>query len=238
MAGGIKYIGESSVTAAKYSLESDSKVKSVTIEGKSRDDTELKADMVLAATWVKARIDIVPKDIRKEEKHVEVNRFMQTVNPDIYAGGDIASVLNLYLGYSTSLSHWSVARDMGRLAALNMLGLGHGYSFVPFFWTDMFGSAQFVGSVFDWSEHFTEMDDEPDPTKASKATFFFRGAYTSGVALINLPGAAARLRFAFQRNLLPTKSEVISRAVKLKDILARVEATKGVCCRHACGCQG
>jgi len=236
--GGIKYIGDASLTEVKHDCENNMRMKSVTIEGKERYRAELEADMVLVATGVKARTNIVPKTLRDQNDRVGVNRFMQTEDPDIYAGGDIASAHNPYLGYNTSLSHWSVARDMGRLAALNMLGLGHGYSFVPFFWTDMFGSAQLVGSVFDWSEHFTEMDDEPDPTKASKATFFFRGAYTSGVALINLPGAAARLRFAFQRNLLPTKSEVISRAVKLKDILARVEATKGVCCRHACGCQG
>ena len=93
-----------------------------------------------------------------------------------------------------------------------------------------------MGCSYASDDNFTEMDDEPDPAKASKATFFFNRAYMCGVALINHPGAAARLRFAFQRGLLPTKSEVVSRTVKLKDILARVEATKGDCCKHACVC--
>jgi len=207
------------------------------IDQKGRNTT-LKADMLFVAAGSINNIDLLPKHLITQDDKVEVNQFMQTANPDIYAGGDIARFYNPYIDYCSSMRRWSMARDMGRLAALNMLGLGHGYGFVPFYWTDMFGSAQLVGCSFASDDNFTEMDDEPDPAKASKATFFFKRAYMCGVALINHPGAAARLRFAFQRGLLPTKSEVISRTVKLKDILARVEATKGVHCRQACGCQG
>lgn len=119
---------------------SSQELEYVEIDQKGRNTT-LKADMLFVAAGSINNIDLLPKHLRTQDDKIEVNQFMQTANPDIYAGGDIARFYNPYIDYCSSMRRWSMARDMGRLAALNMLGLGHGYGFVPFYWTDMFGSA-------------------------------------------------------------------------------------------------
>jgi len=229
--GGIRVLAGTKTTAINQIA---GKVDSVTVNVAGKEE-KLKADLVLLAMGARIRTDVVPKGLLAEDGSVRVDQFMQTGNPDIYAGGDIASFYNPYLEATNRIEHWSVAQDMGRLAALNMLGVGHGFNFVPFFWTNLFGNVQFVGSAYGSDGNFTEKNDETDPSKASKATYFFKGTRLTGMALINRYGAAPRLRFAFQRGLLPSKSEVVSGAVKLSDILARVEATNGGCCRQGCG---
>ena len=206
------------------------KVDSVTVNIAGKEE-KLKADLVLLAMGARIRTETIPKGLLVEDGSVRVNQFMQTVDPDIYAGGDIASFYNPHIEALNRIEHWSVAQDMGRLAAFNMLGVGHGYNYVPFFWTNLFGNVQFVGSAYGSDGNFTEKNEESDPSKAAKATYFFKGTRLTGLALINRYGAAPRLRFAFQRGLLPSKAQVTSGAVKLNDILARVEATKGGHCK-------
>lgn len=213
--------------------QTNGRVDSVTVSVGGKEE-RLKADVVLLATGAKARTEAFPREMLLEDGSVRVNQFMQTSDPDIYAGGDIATFYNPYLEHANRIEHWAVAQDMGRLAALNMIGRGHTYNYVPFFWTNQFGNVTFLGSSSPSDSSFTEKNEESDPAKATKATYFFLGPRVIGLALIGR-FVAPRMRFAFERGLLPSKAQIVSGAVKLDDILARVEATRGGACGLGCG---
>lgn len=209
-------------------------MESVTVAVKGAEQTVL-ADTVLLATGAQIRTNIVPKDLLESDGSIKVNAFLQSSNPNIYAAGDIATYFDVYSEAYARIEHWVVAQNMGRLAALNMLGIGHPYAYVPFFWTNMFGNVQFVGNSQGSDSYFSEKSSDTDLTKKAQATFFFKGERTVAVCLINRYGAAPRVRFAFERGLMPTKTALVGGAVNLDSIIRRVHETAGGCCRQGCG---
>ena len=60
---------------------------------------------------------------------------------DVYAAGDIARFPLPLIGDSTSIGHWQLAHNHGRVAARNMLGEEEAFSSIPFFWTVMCGKS-------------------------------------------------------------------------------------------------
>ena len=220
-------------TVAKAINQSSGAVESVTV---SRSGTEerLSADVVLMATGAQMRTSVVPAQLLSADGSVHVNPFLQSTDPDVYVGGDIATVLSVYTEAAQRIEHWSVAQDMGRVAALNMVGVGRPFTHVPFFWSNMFANVQFVGSSHGSDSYYTEKTTDEDVNKTAQATFFFKGERTVAVALINRYGAAPRLRFAVERGLMPAKSEVVKEGVKLADVLKRVEETGKCCGGRAC----
>ncbi|KAK6641532.1 hypothetical protein RUM44_013244 [Polyplax serrata] len=70
---------------------------------------------------------------------IEVNEFLQTDIPDVYAGGDIAKAP--VLGQKASIGHWGLANYHGHIAAFNMLGKNKRLQTIPFFWTMLFGKS-------------------------------------------------------------------------------------------------
>lgn len=80
---------------------------------------------------------------------VVTNEFLQTSVPNIYAGGDVASVKNLLTEAYESTTLWADAGMQGMFAASNMAGRERSYpGIVPITTTEIFGSKlAFVGDV-------------------------------------------------------------------------------------------
>ena len=53
---------------------------------------------------------------------IEVNRYMQTNLPDVYAAGDVAKGYNFLTKDNMVIAIWPVARKMGYFAGLSMVG--------------------------------------------------------------------------------------------------------------------
>ncbi|MCB2228423.1 MAG: FAD-dependent oxidoreductase [Desulfarculaceae bacterium] len=69
-----------------------------------------------------------------ENGGIQVNEFMQTSDPDVYAGGDCVSVTNLVSGQPIYLPAGSLANRQGRVIASNVCG----------------GAAKFPGAAGSW----------------------------------------------------------------------------------------
>lgn len=166
------------------------RVVSVTIPLQAKDevktvDAEIKADLVLIAAGGQIQTSYIPPQLLNSDGSVRVNSQLQTLNPDLYAAGDIASFPSLLSESRERLEHWQVAQQQGKIAAKNMLGKGISYSEAPFFWTNQFINAQFVGygSGHDWT--FSESKGEETPMKTSRITYFFKDSRCIGAAALN-----------------------------------------------------
>ena len=72
-------------------------------------------------------------------------------SPGVYAAGDVARVVNRWLGDSPRIEHWTNAVEQGVHAAENALagsGASTSFSSVPYFWSDQYDrKIQFIGSA-------------------------------------------------------------------------------------------
>jgi apoptosis-inducing factor 3 len=233
---GIKIISDQQILKFEGENNSINKVlieETVPFSG-SKKITEITADLVLLTTGSKVCTSFVPSELLTVDGAVKVNSHLQTANTDIYAAGDIAEFPSLLTEQRERVEAWGVAQQQGRVAALNMLGRGQNYLDVPFFWSSQFANATFAGfnRAHDWT--YTESSGEEMPEKTRRITYFFRGERCVGVAAINSPGAAQRMKIALQRGLMPTRKELASGKAGFESILEKVKNSSpclGNCCR-------
>ncbi|MFP4416948.1 MAG: NAD(P)/FAD-dependent oxidoreductase, partial [Chitinispirillaceae bacterium] len=67
-----------------------------------------------------------------------VNEQLQTSHPDIYAAGDNALFPYQALGRHKRVEHWDNAIKQGALAGKNMAGAHQEYTYMPYFFSDLF----------------------------------------------------------------------------------------------------
>lgn len=96
-------------SAAKTVMDENRRITSVFLS----DGTEIPCDLVIVAAGVRAAIECVQGTSVKAERFIEVNEYMQTSDPDIYAAGDAAGLSGI----------WPNARKQGQIAAYNMCGI-------------------------------------------------------------------------------------------------------------------
>jgi NADPH-dependent 2,4-dienoyl-CoA reductase/sulfur reductase-like enzyme len=110
----------------------------------------LPADFAVVGVGVRPATDFLKgSGLAMEEKDgsVLVNSGLQTSDPNIFAGGDIAR-FDMGGGNRARIEHWRLAQQHGMIAARNMLkdGADDVSHHVPFFWTTQVGiSLRYVG---------------------------------------------------------------------------------------------
>lgn len=87
------------------------------------DGATIAADMLVAATGVKANMDFVQGTGIHTDQGILINRQMQTNITDIYAAGDVAQGLDFSTGEYSVQAIQPTASDHGQVAAKNMFGL-------------------------------------------------------------------------------------------------------------------
>lgn len=107
------------------------------------DGTILKADLCIMGVGSSLNTEFLEGsgiEIRPDDRSVEVNEYLETNVPNIYAGGDIAHApVWSYDNKKATIGHYPLAQYHGRIAALNMLNKKTEMRAVPYFWTMLFG---------------------------------------------------------------------------------------------------
>ncbi len=86
------------------------------------EDEEVPADIVLVATGVRANTDLAKKAGLEVNRGIVVNEHLQTSDPDIYAIGDCAEVVDAVTGRRTLSQLGTSAVRMAKVAAEHIAG--------------------------------------------------------------------------------------------------------------------
>jgi NAD(P)H-nitrite reductase large subunit len=95
----------------------------------TKDGQLIACDMVAAAVGVQPRLELAQGAGLETGRGIFVDEYLRTSQPDIYAAGDAAEVLDPTTGRRGIDSLWSVANAQGRIAGANMTG--NSRSFAP-----------------------------------------------------------------------------------------------------------
>lgn len=116
---------------------------------------ELEADAVIIGAGVSPEVTLARGAglALGESGGIRVSPQLETSTPGVFAAGDVAEYESVILGgRRIRVEHWDVAFNQGKLAALNMLGRGHDYDVVPYFFSDLsdWAAIEYVGPASDW----------------------------------------------------------------------------------------
>jgi 3-phenylpropionate/trans-cinnamate dioxygenase ferredoxin reductase subunit len=105
---------------------------------------QLDTGEVVAADVVVVGIGAVPNVALAEAaglavaNGIVVDASFRTLDPDVYAVGDVASVFHPVLGHPLRIEHWANAEKAGREAGRSLAGAAVSYDEIPYFYTDQF----------------------------------------------------------------------------------------------------
>lgn len=99
---------------------------------------ELISDMVIAGIGIAPSTGLAEGAGLTTRNGIVVNEHLQTSNPDIYAAGDNACFPYQALDRVTRVEHWDNALNQGAVAGRNMAGGSEPYTYMPYFFSDLF----------------------------------------------------------------------------------------------------
>ncbi len=123
---------------------------------------ELQADGVVAGIGIEPNLELARSIGLKIGNGVQVDRYLLTSHPKIYAAGDVAEFHNPALNKRLRLEHEDTAISMGHHAGRNMAGAAEPFDYLPYFYSDLFELGyEAVGELdsrlrtaADWAEPF------------------------------------------------------------------------------------
>jgi 3-phenylpropionate/trans-cinnamate dioxygenase ferredoxin reductase subunit len=149
-------------------------------------------------------------ELDEERGGVLCDSRLATSAPGLWAAGDIASYDSVVHGRRIRIEHWDVAFNMGKTAALNMLGHDVPHEVVPYFFSDLadWASLEYVGPAAQWDREVVRgsLDD------GEFSLWYLDGGRVAGALSI---GRSEDLEHA--RRLIAAGTDVGARADELGD---------------------
>lgn len=96
------------------------------------------ADGVIAGLGITPNIELAQSINAKIDNGIVCDRYLKTNVADIWAAGDVANFYSPHLEKRLRIEHEDTANSMGKAAGRNMAGAKEEYSYLPFFYSDLF----------------------------------------------------------------------------------------------------
>ena len=162
---------------------------------RARAGREIRADLVVVGIGVTPNITLAQSAGLTTGDGVPVNEFLQTSNKDIYAAGDIAFFPEANLG-PRRIEHWDNALNQGKHAGRNMAGAREPFTYMPFFFSDLFEFGyEAVGDVDSRHETFADWQEE----NKTGVIYYLNDGRVRGAMMCNLFGKVDAARELIQR---------------------------------------
>jgi 3-phenylpropionate/trans-cinnamate dioxygenase ferredoxin reductase subunit len=120
--------------AAVESFEGTGSVEAVRLG----DGGRIEADLVVVGIGVLPRTSLATNAGLAVSDGIEVDEYLRTSDPAVYAAGDIAGAWHPVLRTRLRVEHWANALHQGPAAARSMLGLTEPFDRLPYFYSDQF----------------------------------------------------------------------------------------------------
>ncbi|HEV2548421.1 MAG TPA: FAD-dependent oxidoreductase [Stellaceae bacterium] len=95
-------------------------------------------DLVIAGIGAAPNTELAAAAGLPIEDGIRVDEHGQTVDPDIFAAGDVTRHVNPLIGHAIRVESWQVALNQAAVVARNMLGAHEAYAELPWLWTDQY----------------------------------------------------------------------------------------------------
>jgi NADPH-dependent 2,4-dienoyl-CoA reductase/sulfur reductase-like enzyme len=129
-----------------------------TVSGK-----KIESDLVVVGVGIALSLELPRQAGLQTATGIIVDELLQASLPDIYAAGDIAFFPYSVLGKQTHVEHWDNAINQGKYAGRNMAGGREFYTYMPYFFSDLFEFGyEAVGDVDASLETFADWQKEND----------------------------------------------------------------------------
>ena len=117
------------------------------------DGQSIEAKLVVLGVGVTPRTALAEGCGLTVENGVVVDETLRTGSGNIFAAGDIARYPDRGSGELVRIEHWALAERQGQAVARAMLGIGHAFRDVPFFWSQHYDAAiSYVGHASSWDD--------------------------------------------------------------------------------------
>jgi 3-phenylpropionate/trans-cinnamate dioxygenase ferredoxin reductase component len=149
----------------------------------TRSGREILGDQIVAGIGILPNSGLAEKAGIEVADGIQVDEYLRTNQPDVYAAGDVASFYNPILGKRMRVEHEDNANTMGRAAGRNMAGEETPYHHLPYFYSDLFDLGyEAVGDLNPDLETFADWQ-EPFQTGV---IYYLEGGRVRGVILWNV----------------------------------------------------
>ncbi|MBN1130261.1 MAG: FAD-dependent oxidoreductase [Chitinispirillaceae bacterium] len=157
------------------------------------------SDLVVIGVGVEPEQRLATAAGIKTGNGIIVNGYLETSYPGIYAAGDNARFPYQALGKSMRIEHWDNALNQGRLAGRNMAGASESYTYMPYFFSDLFEFGyEAVGDIDSTLEIYADWEKEND----TGILYYLKDNIVRGVLMGNvwdkIPAARELIRKADQ----------------------------------------
>ncbi len=158
------YYREQGVEVLAGELVEDMETEGEELILKTKRGQEIAVESVVAGIGIEPNVTLAQRAGLEIENGIKVDEFLRTRDPDIYAAGDVANFYNPVLDMQLRVEHENNANEMGRAAGRNMAGQSEPYTYLPFFYSDLFDLGyEAIGelnpeleTVTNWKEPYRE----------------------------------------------------------------------------------
>ncbi|HEY3418632.1 MAG TPA: FAD-dependent oxidoreductase [Armatimonadota bacterium] len=149
----------------------------------TRSGKTLTSDIVLVGIGVEPRIALAQLAHLATDDGIVVNESLQTEVPAVFAAGDVANFHSEALEKRLRIEHWDNAMAQGKVAGINMTGSRDSYTYLPYFFSDLFDHGyEAIGEIDTRMEVFADWKEE----NKKGVIYYLRDNRVRGVLLWNV----------------------------------------------------
>jgi apoptosis-inducing factor 3 len=157
----------------------------------------IEAEMVVLGVGVLPRTALAKDAGITVDNGIVVNDSLCTSAPDIYAAGDIARYPDPISGENVRIEHWALAERQGQAVARTMLGIGHAFRDVPFFWSQHYDvQISYVGHASSWDG----FEMHGDLSSGNACAVYRKGNRVMAVATVGRDRVSLQAEAALEQN--------------------------------------
>jgi NADPH-dependent 2,4-dienoyl-CoA reductase/sulfur reductase-like enzyme len=143
----------------------------------------IECDTIVVGAGIEPEVELAAAAGLSVKNGIEVNERLESTVRGIYAAGDNASFPYHALGRQMRIEHWDNAISQGAAAGRNMAGAGEPFTYMPYFFSDLFEFGyEAVGVVDSALTTVTDWQEENE----TGAVYYLEDGRVRGVMLCNI----------------------------------------------------